>query len=67
MRTVDGYLSRRAQRLLDRTAIVTHEDERDWRLERDGHEALGLGDSFGDARQSLDALTQREATRRGED
>lgn len=55
MRTIDGYLSRRAQRLYP-TATVTHEANTDYRLERPGVDPVGLGPSHGEASQALDAL-----------
>jgi len=55
VRTVDGYLSRRAQQLYP-GAIVTHDDKRDYRIERPDAEPLGLGDSFSSAHTALTAL-----------
>lgn len=65
MRSIHGYLSRRAQARWP-GALVSHEDERDWRLERpDGQEPLGLGDSFHEAHQAVQALLAAERARKG--
>lgn len=64
MRTLDGYLSRRAQaRLGDPTALVYREDDETYTLEREGHAPLSLGQDFGAAQQALHALTAAHRAR----
>lgn len=58
MRTVDGILSKQAQRT-DRSALVFREEDGTFTLERRDQPALSLGDSFGRAQSALHALRQR--------
>ncbi len=66
MRNLDGYLSRKAQEVWP-NAIVWKDQVAEvvtFTLERPGVEPLGLGRSFGEAKQSVAALRrQKEASR----
>lgn len=65
MRTIDGYLSRRAQQLYP-DALVTHDEgPSDYRLEREGAEPVGLGDDFPSAQRALTALANATRARGG--
>lgn len=60
MRTVDGRLSQRAQAtwpgaLVTRAEVAPGEPQ-DWRLERHGTAAVGLGRHYGEAVRALGAL-----------
>jgi len=64
MRSVHGYLSRRAQ-VAWPGALVTHdEQEANWQLERDGQETIGLGQRFLDAKDALQAMQRAEENRK---
>lgn len=60
MRTIDGTLSKRAQKF-DQTSLVYREDDGSYTLERRGQEPLSLGDSFGRAQSALEALKKATA------
>lgn len=60
MRTLDGYLSRRAQARIDPSALVYREADDSYTLERRGQQPLGLGPDFGAAQQALHALSNAE-------
>lgn len=57
MRTLDGYLSRKAQVRLGRSALVYREEDETYTLERAGQPPLSLGNEYGLAQQTLHALT----------
>lgn len=57
MRTLDGYLSRKARSATnDQTAVVYKEADGTFTLERGGRPPLGLGATFSAARQALAVL-----------
>lgn len=66
MRRIDGYLSRRMQSVWP-SALVYEDDAGEWVLERPSHPEpqLGLGDSYGLAKQAIDALLRQARTKRG--
>jgi hypothetical protein len=55
MRTLDGYLSRLAQRASPR-ALVYHEDRRQYVLELPDEEPIILGQQFRDAKRAIEAF-----------
>lgn len=62
MKTIDPYLTGRAEGNLDRTAAVyaiQHSAGVDWMLERDGEEPVRLGATFQEARSGLGALIRQ--------
>ena len=62
MRSVDAYLSRRAARIWPGAVVTCYDEDRtDWRMTRPGHEIVGLGDSFTEARAALGALIAADA------
>jgi len=67
MRSVHGYLSRRAQTLWP-GSMVYSEDADDprarWTMERPGLESLDLGRDFRDATQAIHALMDAERAAR---
>lgn len=63
MRSLDPYLSRRAQEIY-RGALVTHDDEADYRLERPGQEPTDLGQRFGAAHRAIAALLSAHGAHR---
>ncbi|GEM_PF-4069989 len=63
MRSIDGYLSREVQ-ILWPDALVTHDDETSYQLERPGEPPLGLGRHYPEARQAVAALRRAEHHRR---
>lgn len=57
LRSVDGFLSRRAQDAWPE-ALVYHEGGANYVLERRGVDPIGLGKNFHEARQGIEALTK---------
>ena len=66
MRRIDGYLSRKAQDI-EPTALVWCDEfdtEQEWSLESEVFDPVGLGDSFGMARQALTAWMHSQRAKR---
>ena len=62
MRTIEGYLSRKAQARLSPSALVYREEDGTYTLERAGEPPLSLGDAHGTAQQALEALCRAART-----
>lgn len=68
MKRLDGFLSRKAQTLYP-DALVYCEDLGNgevWTLERRDRDPLGLGRSFGNASQAVQAMIRASQTEKGQ-
>ncbi len=66
-RRLDGYLCRKIQAVHPDALVYCDESGpvEVWTLERAGAEPLGLGGSFNDAKQAIDALVKAERAKKG--
>lgn len=62
MRTLDGYLSRKAQTRVHRSALVYREEDGTYTLEREGVPPLSLGNTYTLAQQGVQALGQAQSS-----
>lgn len=62
-RSIEPYLSRKAQSRLHLGALVFHERDGSFTLERPGHKPLGLGLTFSIAQQALQQLVRAVTSR----
>jgi len=60
MRTVDGYLSKRAQAFWRDAIVYKDADGTQYVLERTDAEPIGLGSNFREAKSAIEALRRQE-------